>query len=854
MSSGIEQTDLENGLEVILVQKVGVPLVTVEIAIRAGSFIETPSMNGLTHLHEHMFFKANRAIPDQATYLRRLDELGTSWNGSTSHEVVRYFFTLPAELLREGLELLRDAIQFPLFLPEELEKERQVVIGEYDRNEAHPAFHLHRAIDQAMFWKYFSRKNVIGNRDVIATATREKLQFIQDQFYVPNNAALIVAGEFEAPEARRLVAEIFGGWERRPDPFIQNPIPLHPPMEEDTFLVVERDVRTASILLGWHGPSVGTAPDDAVAADVMAQALNHPTSRFQRALVDSGLASRASFNYLTLQFVGPIKLRIETTFQNAMAALAAARRELDRLAEPGYLQEEEISRAAQELIARDAFYREKARDFAVALGFWWSLGGIDFFLNYPERVRGTGVADLKRWVYRYLPIGGARTASAIMVSRDGRKDFEITPQAMKDKPRNGSGGVRESAVQAMDLENGMRLLSKTIPGSEVAWFGIYFRGHHHRNCAEEAGLEHLLLQILAEGIERTRADELARLGARVYLGVLPDYSSFGIQCLRESLDQAIEILCWGLLSLEYQAEDVERNRRRMLDAYAKVMDDPDQAVSFVANRTFYPQGHPYLGYPGGTDESLKRISLSDLARRRKLLQAGSRILPVLVGEFDPDRTRAMVERALGPIPSGEEINHPLPSLSGSPGKLTVEERPIPTCYLLGKFLAPAPGEPDFEALALALQVLRRKLFLEVRTRLALTYAVISALGNHARNAGWLYISTTRPAEAVEAMYRTVDSLQETMLPEGEFRGARLTFLTRSYLGQENTLEQGNALAREELIAGDYRRTLDHSERLGNITPADLQRVLRQFVQGIHYGVIGPREIVKTLDGNLFTRK
>src|SRR5262245_20617510 len=106
---GIRASVLPNGLEVVLLPRHGVPLATVEVAVRAGACIEPPELNGLSHLHEHMFFKANRAYPDQPTYLRRLDALGASWNGSTSTEVVRYHFTVPSRLLREGLEFLRDA-------------------------------------------------------------------------------------------------------------------------------------------------------------------------------------------------------------------------------------------------------------------------------------------------------------------------------------------------------------------------------------------------------------------------------------------------------------------------------------------------------------------------------------------------------------------------------------------------------------------------------------------------------------------------------------------------------------------------------------------------------------------------
>jgi len=863
MPSGIEQTVLENGLDVILLQKPGVPLVTVEIAIRAGSFIETPELNGLTHLHEHMFFKANRAIPNQAAYVRRLEELGTSWNGSTYYEVVRYFFTLPSRLLREGLELLRDAIQSPLFLPEELEKERKVVISEYDRNEAHPSFHLNRAVDRALFWKHYSRKNVIGDREIISTATREKLHFIQDQFYVPNNAALIVAGEFEEGDALRLSTEIFGGWERRPDPFVQNPVPLHPPMEQDAFLVVEQDVREASVLIAWQGPSVGDSPEDAVAADVAAQALNHPSSRFQGALVDSGLASRAYLYYLTSNHVGPIKLRLETTPDRALKALAAARREVDRISRPGYLGAAELSRAAQELITRDSFQREKARDFGVTLGFWWAVGGIDFYLSYPDRIRKTDSAAVEKLARSYLPRGGARTAFAVMVSPEARESHGITPRAMAEFQESTrqtrcdperSQPVKsdpERAASAEDLENGVRLLSMRIPGSEVAWFGIYFRDHPGRNSAARAGLEQLLLQTLVESIVRTRANELARLGARVCFGVNPDYSLLGVQCLRRSLDPAVALLTGDLRSAEYGEEDVERNRRKMLDAHAKILEDPDQAVGLVANRTFLPAGHPYLGYPGGTAESLRKITLSDLTDRRGRLLEGNRILAVQVGDIEPGEARAITGRGLGGLPAGNSSPCPLPPLAGPPGGLTVEERPIPTCYVLGKFRAPAPGEPDHETLVLSLAILHRRLFIEVRSKRALTYAVLSYAGVLARNSGQLYVTSTRPAEALSAMFQTLDLLIKKPLSPEDFNGSLLTFLTRSYLRQESASELGNSLAREELIAGDYRRALDLAGRIEGITPADIQRVLREYVRHIHYGLIGPRDQVEQLDWNLF---
>ena len=847
----LEKTTLRNGLDLILIRKAGVPLVTVEIAIRAGAFIESPELNGLTHLHEHMFFKANRAIPDQEAYLRRLEELGTSWNGSTSDEVVRYYFTLPSALLKEGLEHLRDAIQSPLFLAEELERERKVVIGEYDRAEANPSFHLNRAVNRMLFSRHFSRKNVIGDRQVISTCTRDKLEFIQDEFYVPNNAALIIAGEFDEAEARKLGADLFGGWARRPDPFSKNPVPPHPPLDRDEFQVVEKEVRTASILIGWHGPSAREDAEDVVAADVLSEALNHPASRFHRGLVDSGLATLATFSYYTQEHVGLLSLRLETTPGKALAALAAARREIDRLSEPGALSAEELSRAAQEIATQETFRREKARDFAISIGFWWSVGGIESYISYPERARKVAPADVERFARRWLPAGGARTAAAILVSPADRQSAGIGPEAMAAAFR-GPASAPSAEVAALDLEGGARLIVRRVPGARVASLGVYFRGHAARSPEDKAGLEQLLLRTLADGLERSRADELTRLGARVHHDVQPDHSMMGILCLRSGLDGAADLLTEGLRTMEIQAADVDRNRARMISLYAKTMDNPDLAVGFLANRTFYPPGHPYHGYPGGTEESLKRLTLADVAGRRALLLSPAGILVVLVGDLDQDEGRRIAGRLLAGLPVLDRPGGVVPPLAGFPAQLTVEERAIPTCYILGKFRTPAPGEPDYEPLSLALAILHRKMFLEVRTRRALTYAVAGAIGQRGRNFGTLSVSTRSPEEALAAMYLTLDGLIEKPLSEDEVRGAALSFLTRRYLRLEAVEDQGDMLAVEELVAGDYRRALDLESRMKKVTPADIQRVLKEHVKGIHFGIIGPRELLSKVDRKLFT--
>src|SRR5438046_610268 len=189
----IQRRVLANGLEVIVVENHGVPLATIEIDVKNGSFTQSPEYEGLAHMYEHMFFRANSEYPEPNQFWDQASDLGAVFNGSTREEVVNYYMTVPTEKLGDAIQLMTAAIRAPLFRRDELERERQVVIGEYDRNESSPFFALQREMDMKLYPGNYSRKNTIGNRQIVSTTTPEKMRTIQSKYYIPNNSALLVA-------------------------------------------------------------------------------------------------------------------------------------------------------------------------------------------------------------------------------------------------------------------------------------------------------------------------------------------------------------------------------------------------------------------------------------------------------------------------------------------------------------------------------------------------------------------------------------------------------------------------------------------------------------------------------------
>lgn len=398
----VHQRVLDNGLTVVVIENHAVPIVTIEIAARNGAFTEPPEYNGLSHLYEHMFFKANEVIPNQEAYLARIRELGMVFNGTTSTERVNYFFTLQSHNLREGLTFMADAIRTPVFVEEELNRERVVVLGEYDRAEANPYWPLYEASQEMLWYEHPTRKDPLGDRETISTATVEQMRWMQETYYIPNNALLVMSGAVAPDDGFAMAEELFGDWERGADPFELYPIPAHPPLQADEGRVITNDVNASVVQIAWHGPSIGQDTDATYAADILSFVLGQTGSTFQEALVESGIALGASIGYQTQRHVGPISLYLEVLPGNEEAAIEAAMAQVALFADDDYFTDAQME-TAQTILAVDELYNQQSTDdLAHTLTYWWCTADIDYYLTYIDELAEVTREDVQRYVSTYI--------------------------------------------------------------------------------------------------------------------------------------------------------------------------------------------------------------------------------------------------------------------------------------------------------------------------------------------------------------------------------------------------------------------------------------------------------------------
>ena len=420
----IQRQVLPNGLEVIAVENRGVPLVTIEVDVRNGSFTQGPQFEGLSHLYEHMFFKANAEYPEPDQFVARASELGAVFNGQTREEIVNYYVTLPADSLEGGMRFLAAPLKGPLFRQDELERERSVVIGEYDRNESNPFYHFTTAIDKALWTTAWSRKNPLGERDVILQTTPQQMRFIQQRYYIPNNSAIVVTGDVAPERVFALARAVFGDWKRGPDPFATDPIPPVPPLTRSQGVITEQPVGSVVVMLKWQGPSAVKDAAATYAADVFSDVLNQQGSRFQKRLVDSGLFQSIGVNYYTLNNVGPITIVGETTPERLREALAALDEEITKVVEPNYFSTAELEFTKQHRIVDAMFQLERASGFAHQLGFWWAVTGLEYFYGYTDMMAKQTPEDLRRYARSYI-IGKPRVVG-VLLSPEMRQRLGLT--------------------------------------------------------------------------------------------------------------------------------------------------------------------------------------------------------------------------------------------------------------------------------------------------------------------------------------------------------------------------------------------------------------------------------------------
>ncbi len=397
----VKEHFLSNGLKVLLLEDHRAPVLTFQVWYRVGSRNEAPGQTGLSHMLEHMMFKGTPQY-GPGVFSNLVQKQGGRHNAFTSRDYTAYFETLASDRAEVALKLEADRMVNLLLDPEEIARERRVVMEERRSSvENRPERELFEKVAATAYKVHPYRWPIIGWAEDIRNFNREKLLSHYRKYYTPGNATLILVGDFDAADMLKLVERYFGSIPAGPSAPKLNSV--EPPQRRERRVTLERVARLPSAVMAFHVPNI--LSPDAFPLEVLAAILGGgKSSRLHQELVyrrGMALSSEADYSLLSAD-PGLLYVNAQASRETDVRELeSAARQVVERLKE-GLVGEEELARAKKSLrtkfiLAQDSqFYR------AMLLGRAESVAGWRLVKKYLQHIEAVRAEDVRRVARRYL--------------------------------------------------------------------------------------------------------------------------------------------------------------------------------------------------------------------------------------------------------------------------------------------------------------------------------------------------------------------------------------------------------------------------------------------------------------------
>lgn len=407
-------------------------------------------------------------------------------------------------------------------------------------------------------------------------------------------------------------------------------------------------------------------------------------------------------------------------------------------------------------------------------------------------------------------------------------------------PRPAAGGpAREARTSAFSVD-GVQVIVRQNPANDVVAANLYLLGGTRQLTPATQGIEALLLAASEHGTRRYTRDQLrralARTGSTITVRPGKDWTLVSLRTVRAELDSSWNIMADRVVAPRLDSADVEIARTQLVNAARQQQATPDAQLTHLADSITFA-GHPYAQLAEGTPSSLRAIGLTDLRRYHREQMVQSRMLLVVVGNVTRAEVETLVRRSLATLPRGryEWVVPPPHDIEGGAVAVT---RSLPTNYIVGYYTGPAATHPDYPALRVASAVLSGTLFSEIRSRHKLTYAVDAPFIERAFATGGVYVTTVAPDTTIALMRQELELMRTELLDPQPLTQLVQRFITDYFLRNETNADQANFLARAALYHGDHRAADDFVEALRRVTPEDVRRVTRQYMQDFQFVYLG----------------
>ncbi len=780
---------LPNGLKVLVAEKHDSPVVAINLWVRAGYFDEDDQHIGISHVIEHMFFKgtADRPRPDQIA--TEIKSLGGELNAGTYYDATNYYFVLPSENYRRGLEIQADALMHPRLDPDELKREIEAVIQEGRRKRDTPGAYAYEMLFREAFDRHRIRRWRIGEEASLRALTRDDLLSYYRSHYLPGRIILAIVGDVATQAALEAAHVYLGGMRSEEGAPLGSP--PEPAQDRFKYRRIEGDIRRAYTFLGYHTPPILT--DDDFALRILGHVLGSGRSSrlFQAVKEEAGLVEGIGTSLESFRDIGILTIVAEHEPATGRDAVQAIQAQIEGLrADPPSAPEIERARAAIEFRYHQG--RSDALGLSTLLAYYESLGGHALAEEAVERLSRVGPADVKRvagtyltlenaTLLEYVPEGSAAATPAPDALMDALQRVPPAAPRPESAPPRGAPAAegrppttriaargRHGDVARFRFDTGPVLLHEHRTDQPLVTISLSFRGGRSGEGRENCGITRLMQASMVRGSPdrdaRQVSDEIEGMGSSIERIVDEDYFGFSISLLARHARRGFDLLVDLVRHPAFRYEEIDRERAVQLAAQESVK-DRSLPYTFQLFRQAAFGSHPYSLPSYGLQAPVRSIKREDLVRwHRRMIRPASMAVSI-VGDLEE---RDAIDMVIGAIHEWNEDGYggkdPGQLLGWGASEVVETRRRHQTAQVIG---FPTPGllAPDRFPLDLIQAItsgLGGRFFEEVRGKRGLAYAV-HAFNFHRISGGafaiYLATSPQHEAEARSVLFREIARLR-----------------------------------------------------------------------------------------------
>ncbi|HET9627192.1 MAG TPA: pitrilysin family protein [Kofleriaceae bacterium] len=835
----------ENGLTLHVAPGHPAPVAAIQAWVGVGSADEAAEQAGMAHAIEHMLFKGSAGY-GLGELVRGIERGGGEINAWTALDHTVYHAVLGRDHVDGALDALGDALIEPRVDPDDLAREREVILEEIRQGSDDPARSVAQSLFATAFVSHPYRRPVIGTAESVARIGERALVAFFRTFYVADNLTLVVAGDVDPERVQRSVGRRFRAM---PSGRPVRRIAAEPAQQAPRATCVHRDVAEAYLAVGFHVPAL--RHPDVAALDVAAILLGQSESaRLPRELRDRDeLVTSAYANLHALRDPGLLVLSATARPADAPKSLSALVARSASLVDD--LGAAELDKARIAVEAAHVRQLETAQGRARSLGWHATQAGDPQFGHvYLDRVRAVRRHDVAHVLHRYLQPGNASVAAILPHGRRAARPTHAWAKQAETRVRKAlakpaARAAATASERRVVLASGLTVIVRRDPSVPVVAMRAVWRGGQRIEDAATAGASTLLARMLTRGCAahdaKAVADQIDRLGGA--LTGVAGRNSFGVaaEWLARSWQPGLALLADCVLEPTLQASELGRERKLLLDDQAAQRTSPSQVAFRLFSEALYG-AHPYGRDVLGTADSIAGLSRPALAAFYRDHYPISAMTLAIVGDVDIDEVIGAVRARFDRV--ARRAAPPLPAARAHlelDGRSAAEREVFrfldrAQAHLVIGFPGATVDAGDRFALEVLVAILggqSGRLFAELRDHQALVYRV-SAHSVEGLDPGFvaIYLSCApdKLTAAVGAVRGELGKLRDHGVTAAELERAQRYLIGSHQIAMQRRAAVANAIAYHEAYGLGWQSWNDYDDQIRAVTPAQIAAAAASYLR------------------------